>query len=875
MRKLKILGALSYFLLSVTAFAVDNCWPGKILVQFKGDPNQWLGMKELSPADAEIADLLKEWQVTSAKQMFPLALSPEEVGGIQLRTWWKLTVPEATNLDAAIAAFSASPSIAFAQPSYIYTTDIVYNDPRATLSQQYGLYITQGDLAHDYATGSDSVIVAIVDTGVQYTHPDLSPNMWINPGEDLNGDGVIDATDLNSVDDDADGYVDNFYGADPTSNDGDPMPSPTNSSHGTHCAGIANAQTMNGVGVASLGFNCRTMAVRAGCQQYITEGYEGIEYAARKGAHVISLSWGGSTTGTQEQQVIDYAWNRNCVVLAAAGNDNVSSPHYPSALNNVISVASTNSTDVKSGFSNYGTTVDISAPGSNIMSTIPTNSYSMMSGTSMACPFAAGLAALIKSRMLAGSNQDVIDILLASADSSIYSLGGNSNYYGLLGAGRIDAMRAMEMLNVPEVHYSANTITELSGDHDGRVEPGESANLVLYMQASASFAMVDTSWLTIRSNDPGVTIQPTTRSMGSLQPGQFWNNETSPFIMTVANGGVFRNVRFTVQVFAQPGDFSAEYYFDYYVGWPELLIIDDDEGSSFETYYDSVATVMNIQFNKYDMTMNGTLPANFMRNYGWVIWITGNATSTIDALDQTAITAYLQAGGKLLMVSQNIPEDPAALSFLTTVVDVTPLHNDLLHNTIEGVQTTTIGSAGTMYLGGGHGAGNGRVSQSTVTVGTSATACYTLGTTGEACGVQKVVGNGKIVLFTVALEGISTTETGTLSDLLANIRVWLAPSDVSEPGEHNLPSTYSVSDIYPNPFNATASLRITLPQAAGAKISVYTTEGRLAVSQDYRQLPAGINILPISLQGMGSGMYFVRIATTTGYTTTRKAIYLR
>ena len=293
--------------------------------------------------------------------------------------------------------------------------------------------------------GNSSIPVAIVDNAVMWNHADLLANTYTNTAETPN----------NNIDDDHNGYIDDVNGFSVADNNNNPAPTNTNMIHGTHCAGIAGAVTDNSVGIASIGWNIKIIPVQ--CEPdnssnmlALSNGYEGIVYASRAGARVISCSWGSTGTATSEQFVIDYAWDRGAIIMAAAGNSSTNTPHYPAAYNNVYCVASVASNDVKSSFSNYGTWVDIAAPGNTIMSTVPyastaTPLYQQSSGTSMATPLVAGLAGLMLSKSPAMTRLNVLNCISSTA-ANIYSLSGNSGYSSgsQLGAGRIDAFLAMQ-----------------------------------------------------------------------------------------------------------------------------------------------------------------------------------------------------------------------------------------------------------------------------------------------------------------------------------------------------------------------------------------------------------------------------------------------
>ncbi|MBI3239747.1 MAG: S8 family serine peptidase [Flavobacteriia bacterium] len=225
------------------------------------------------------------------------------------------------------------------------------NDP--SLGSQWGLTIINAPTAWNYFSSGSNVVIAIVDDAIERTHSDLSPNLWVNPGE-IAG---------NNIDDDNNGYIDDINGYDVGSNDNNPNPPSTAYDHGTHVSGIASARTNNNNGVASIGFSCKLMCVKStSTPTAITNGYDGIVYAAVSGADVINMSWGGPTFSTTGQNVVNYAYSQGCILIAAAGNDDVSSQFYPAAFNNVVSVAATSSNDAKASFSNYGSWIDVSAP---------------------------------------------------------------------------------------------------------------------------------------------------------------------------------------------------------------------------------------------------------------------------------------------------------------------------------------------------------------------------------------------------------------------------------------------------------------------------------------------------------------------------------
>jgi subtilisin family serine protease len=291
--------------------------------------------------------------------------------------------------------------------------------------------------------GNSNITVAIVDNAIMWNHVDLVQNTYTNTGEVAG----------NSIDDDGNGYVDDVNGWDAADWDNNTVPTNLGMSHGTHCAGIAAGRTDNNIGIASIGWNVKMIPVKCqvdgGSTTAISNGYDGIIYAAKAKARVISCSWGGSGFATTEQTVINYAWNKGCIIMASAGNSSNNTQNYPGAYANVFCVAAVDPTNVKSSYSNFGTWVDISAPGDNINSTYPytptnTPAYNSISGTSMATPMVAGLAALMLSKSPYMTQQNVLNCISTTA-ANIYTLVGNASYTtsNQLGAGRIEAFAAM------------------------------------------------------------------------------------------------------------------------------------------------------------------------------------------------------------------------------------------------------------------------------------------------------------------------------------------------------------------------------------------------------------------------------------------------
>jgi len=308
--------------------------------------------------------------------------------------------------------------------------DSLYNREYGVANWNWHLDVINAEMAWDLNAGSPDIKVAIVDNAVWIDHPDLTNKIVLS--EDVTLAGIQNSNP-------------------PAGGD------PEGWSHGTHCAGLAAAESDNLIGVASIGYNISLIGVKATSNASppltITHSYEGVQWAASNGADVISMSWGNNFYSQTAQNLINSIHNMGTVLVAAAGNDYINTVQYPASYNYVISVASTNENDVKTDFSNYGTSVDVCAPGgygtqgpNGLMSTTwdqtTVGYYDTYYGTSMACPLTAGLCGLILS-----VNPELTPVelenILESTCEDIYSVPGNEGYAGLLGAGRIDAYEAI------------------------------------------------------------------------------------------------------------------------------------------------------------------------------------------------------------------------------------------------------------------------------------------------------------------------------------------------------------------------------------------------------------------------------------------------
>ena len=402
-------------------------------------------------------------------------------------------------VEQALMTVNKAAGVLYAEPDYEVQADAVPNDAR--FSDLWGMHNTgqtggwpDADIdapeAWEVNTGSRDIVVAVIDTGVDYGHEDLSTNMWRNGGE-IPG---------NSVDDDGNGYVDDVYGYDFYNGDGDPM---DDNNHGTHCAGTIGGAGNNVVGVAGVCWQVRIMALKflssfgSGSS---SDAISCIEYAVQMGAKVLSNSWGGGSYNQALKDAIDAAGAAGIVFVAAAGNsgdDNDLIAHYPSSYTceNIIAVMATDRNDGRSvwpsgGSSCYGaTSVDIGAPGSSILSCKRGGGYVAFNGTSMATPHVAGACALLLSHNPALTVAQMKETLLWSVDVPTTPL-------ACVSEGRMNVRAALAAVGAEWLTVSPESVTN--------VPPGTATNIVLHFDAGELQPGSYTGQIDIACNDLGI-----------------------------------------------------------------------------------------------------------------------------------------------------------------------------------------------------------------------------------------------------------------------------------------------------------------------------------------------------------------------------------
>jgi len=485
------------------------------------------------------------------------------------------------NIEEAVNEIYNSGEVEYVQPKYVYKVLFNPNDP--SIGSQYFLNKIQANAGWDIQQGDTNVVIGIVDTGTDWDHPDLIGNIKYNYADPING-----------IDDDIDGFIDNYRGWDTGDDDNDPMVGPSgNQTHGSHVSGCADASTNNAIGVASPGFKCKFLPVKTSQNSdpnaYLVTGFEGIKYAADHGCNVINCSWGGGGGGQFEQDVINYATiNKNALVVCAAGNNNSSATFYPAGYKYVLSVAATTSSDTKSSFSNYGNTIDVCAPGSNIYSSVYNNSYASWDGTSMASPIVAGTCAIVKSQFPTYNAMQVGEKVRVTSDN-IDAL--NPSYTGKLGRGRINMLRALTVSS-PAVRLNSHIVTD---GNNNVPQPNDTLNIlgtfINYLDATTNVTAV------ITTTSSAVTMLNGTSTLGIMTTLESKTNNDDPFRVKV-NATAAANSIVDFKIIYTDGSYSDFEYFSVVVN-PSYFNMDINKITT------TINSRGNFGFNDYSNNTQG------------------------------------------------------------------------------------------------------------------------------------------------------------------------------------------------------------------------------------------------------------------------------
>jgi subtilisin family serine protease len=894
-----------FYLLTVLAISTSASpyLPGRVIVQFQeGAALPQTG--SLSTSHTWLDATLAQAGLYELKQLHTALQHADDSNARALgRTWECFLSPDADVITLS-RTIMQQPGITWAEPRWGRQTFGLRTPDDPFLPQQWHLDMLECETAWWWtAAASPDAVIGILDSGVDYEHPDLAPNIWINPGEDLNHNGVIDPSDWDGVDNEGNGKIDDFWGwdfvnigqayvwpgEDGEGEDNDPSDF---LGHGTSCAGDASEVSDNTTGGAGVGWQARLMAVRVGGMSSQGQGLiyyssDGIVYAADAGADVISMSYGGGSS-YWEQQAINYAFGLGVVCVAAAGNESTSQTSFPAGYEHVIAVGATNSQDHMAGFSNYGAWVDVYAPGEAIFATTMNGGYGNASGTSMACPVTAGTAALLKALYPNLSSDQVSERLVSTCD--IIQTGNPLWPQGP----RLNAGHAVDWV------CGVADFQILSPDSTGRIYAGQSVDMVITLVNHTAANLTGIS-AQITSDDPELTIVNGTFTVSSLSVGQETTNASTPYVLTLSPSFQgFRSANLALHV---TGSSSLDYTqtLEVLLGRAEVLIVNADQNQSQEAYYYYSVTLDNLEksWEIWDVSRSGSPAVAFLSQYPTIIWYTGNAEQNVLPVDHTqALAQYLDGGGHLLLSGQNAArylsqtQNPFLAEYLNCVYTADSSNNFVVTGNagnpiVNGMQFVILGSGGAQN----------QTSPDVIQVQAPGEEMAKYGGTGTIRGAAlHTTAHGKVVFLAFGFEAINDSVSSyytTRTTLMASILNWFAGVGVL-PGEgnHPLPNAFALRQNYPNPFNPTTVISFDLPVSSYVTLDIFDIQGRSVGAYGVRPgsfsgssqgthraslqewYPAGTHEIAFDGSNLASGLYFVRMQAGD-YSTVNKMILLK
>ena len=535
--------------------------PKVVVVQF--EPGVVIGERAAKTGLTAFDRTMARYEVEVIERAFPfldyVESTPKTAQNLAaLRRTYYVRYRTETDPERVARALSAVQGLVYAEPVLINRVfgSASQTDPGDSLygDQTYLRHMRLPE-AWDLVKGEDGtppVVIAIVDSGTDWRHEDLLANVWTNEDE------IPD----NGIDDDVNGFIDDVHGANFANGDEmdhDPKPQPGHT-HGTLVAGAASAVTDNATGLAGAAWNAELMHINSACWNrvgLICHGYDGILYAAANGADIINTSWSGFSRNQRLQtiaQILDLATDMGALVVTSAGNDNVNNDvllKHPAAYHRVLSVGATErDSRRRAGFSQYGKTVNVFAPGVDITTTLPGDEYSFSAtGTSFSSPLVSGVAALIKTRFPEISPDALREQLRLSSENMDAE---NPGYAGQLGRGYVNAEASLRAATVPAVRVKRWSWSD--ADASGRIDSGDhvtvDATVVNYLFAARSLTVE----LVPAESYPFITITAAEYHVGSLERGDSTDVEFQ--FEVAANAPPNVNVRFYARI--RDGEFTDE-----------------------------------------------------------------------------------------------------------------------------------------------------------------------------------------------------------------------------------------------------------------------------------------------------------------------------
>jgi subtilisin family serine protease len=808
-----------------------------------------------------------------------------------------LECPEDADIPQMMADFERNPFVEYAEPDLVRPlSSRTPNDP--LWNSQWDKRLMGLPAVWDFTTGSREVIVIAIDGGTYWPHEDFFANLWVNPGEDMDHDGVPylyndypgDPDDINGLDDDDDDLVDDLIGWDFIQNqsgcapgedcdsqqDNDPY---SINDHGTHVLGLMGAVGNNGIGVTGGAWNIRIMASRAGFED--TEGVGRVaqsasipcmEWAVAHGASIINMSYGSAGFSQSENLAIQSCWANGAVLCGAAGNEHLSSLHYPAGYTNVVAVGSVDQTDEVSDFSNYGVWVDCFAPGNMVMSTVIPG-YTEYPGTSMASPNAAGVFAVLWSLFPTLTNQELVDLVLnhcadITAQNPTYAPAD-------LGHGRIDARLAAGSV-LPHLTLESYGVY---GDNDGdsRLESGETGNLTIMLHNEAGWHAAENLQVTIVTQDPNLTLVNNSFPMPTIPPGTSMDNTNHPVQITASAVTGSYWAPLTAQI-RGPNLLALDLPIALRINRPETILISDDGVYLYHSFYMSALLSNNAGYD-YDLwtvTSDGEPVLPDISEYRIVVWVCGDESSnTLTAANQSTLAQYLDGGGELLLVGQYIDEDISSSAFYANYLHCQSGGAAGSRN-LSGVTGDPISDGTSLLLAGGGCGGNGLFSPSQIVPVNGGVGFYNY-SVGGAGAVRYDNGTYNTAYFAFALEAACGLQNTTHhSVVVQRVLEWFGATynDVEPSVSRAMPEGFALKQNYPNPFNPTTNITFEVPRTMQATLRIFDLLGRQVAMLVNGPVAAGSHTVTFDGSGLSSGVYLAQFVAGD-FSATQRLVLLK
>ncbi|MDP1677737.1 MAG: S8 family serine peptidase [Bacteroidota bacterium] len=867
--------------------------PGMLIVKMKSTA-QSLRKNQFA---SELQTLQSKYSVYSIDRLITSTVKTKTIGREELERIFILKTDESTDILSLAQKIALEPSVEYAEPNYILQSHSVPNDP--LLNQVYPLGIVHADSAWSIQKGDSTVIIGIIDTGVDWDHPDLAGSIW-NNADEIPG---------NNIDDDGNGFIDDIrgwdflenginadLGEDSTTQDNNPMDF---NGHGTHVAGIAAGSTNNGIGIASLSWGCKIMPLRIGWHTKTGSGVgnsadmaKAFVYAADNGASICNLSYG--TSGAVLDGAL-YAFKNGVVIVNSAGNSNSDEVSLLGAQSWALSVASTNSEDKKSWYSSFNSSVDVSAPGGDsqsgnflkFLSTIVNpspfygnNLYTSFEGTSMASPFVASLAGLVKSQHKNWSPAEIMFQIVETVDNIDSK---NPSYAKKLGSGRINALRALTETVVakPKLKFISVIIDDNTGGNgNGLLDPGETANINCTIRNEWGDAINLNADLSTANQN--VSITKSTCSYGTLYgishiDSSQQGSSDKGFTVNINANALPQTISFTITLTSTNG-YSVQLPFDVKVS-AKLLIVDDDDGSNnIEQYYYKALNRLGIVYDTWDRNTQGSLPVDYLQKYKVVVWLCEWAFPALDSSDRNVLTAYLNSGGSLFLSGQDIGWDladstgdeylnskGASKKFYETYLKTKYISDDAKNDGLLGIVGNSVSDNLAITR---NQPGRSAPEQFPDVIDTINGSKYCFLYNGGS-----FIGKGGAVTYSKEYKLVhftfggfeSITDSSKRNTIMERVIKFLSPdlivSNIIDEAQSQQPFTFSLEQNYPNPFNPTTTIQFTVPLASKVILKVYDMLGREISMLINTEQQSGIYNIQFDASKLSSGIYFYRISS--------------